>query len=146
MSSNPGDVVAATAPPTLGGYGQEHYWNARYRNQKQHYDWYVTWDQFKELILPKLPTGVTVDNLKVLTVGCGNSDLGEHMFDDGFTNQISIDISEVVIQQMTEEVTSQLQQVRFVQMDVREMKFEDDHFDLIIDKGYVCIYLQLLYH
>ncbi len=33
-------------------------------------------------------------------VGCGNSKLSEQMYDDGYKNILSIDISEVVIEKM----------------------------------------------
>lgn len=36
-------------------------------------------------------------------VGCGNSKLSEDMYDDGFTNIISTDISDVVIDQLKQD-------------------------------------------
>lgn len=33
-------------------------------------------------------------------LGCGNSELSQKMYDDGFENIVNIDISDVVIEQM----------------------------------------------
>ena len=41
----------------------------------------------------------TKENCKVLNVGCGNSQLGEHMLLSGFSDVVNVDYSEVVIQQ-----------------------------------------------
>jgi len=72
---------------------------------------------------------------RVLIVGCGNSRLSENMFDDGFSDVTSIDYSEVVVRTMTETVTSKKPALKYVVMDARELKFPDESFDVIIDKG-----------
>ena len=41
--------------------------------------------------------------MKVLMVGCGNSELSQEMYSAGYTNILNIDISEVVIDQMKQQ-------------------------------------------
>lgn len=55
------------------------------------------------------------------------------MFDDGYHNNISIDICENVIEFMKERNASRKGCI-FKKMDVREMTFPDETFDLVIDK------------
>ena len=50
----------------------------------------------------------TKENCKVLNVGCGNSQFGEHMLLSGFSNIVNVDYSEVVIQQSTSNFTFML--------------------------------------
>eukprot|EP01006_Ploeotia_vitrea_P038351 TRINITY_DN66227_c6_g3_i2.p1 TRINITY_DN66227_c6_g3~~TRINITY_DN66227_c6_g3_i2.p1 ORF type:complete len:209 (-),score=104.04 TRINITY_DN66227_c6_g3_i2:356-982(-) len=71
--------------------------------------------------------------LKVLVVGCGNSPMSKHMYEDGFEDMTSIDYSDVVIEKMRQ--TDPDNKYNFMSMDVRKLKFPDAHFDLIVDKG-----------
>lgn len=71
---------------------------------------------------------------KILVIGCGNSKMSEEMYDDGFTNLTNIDISQVVIDQMkvrNEERPS----MQWIKMDVTEMTFENESFDIVLDKS-----------
>ena len=36
-------------------------------------------------------------NMKILVVGCGNAKFSEDLYDDGYTNVVNNDISDVVI-------------------------------------------------
>eukprot|EP00823_Brevimastigomonas_motovehiculus_P001217 TRINITY_DN11737_c0_g1_i1.p1 TRINITY_DN11737_c0_g1~~TRINITY_DN11737_c0_g1_i1.p1 ORF type:complete len:249 (+),score=66.14 TRINITY_DN11737_c0_g1_i1:158-904(+) len=73
--------------------------------------------------------------LRVLVVGCGNSELSEQMYKDGFVNIISIDYSETVIKQMQNAYGKDMPQLSFQTMDVRDLRFKDETFDIICDKG-----------
>ena len=56
------------------------------------------------------------------------------MFDAGYENTVSIDISSVVIERMQEQAKSKNMNIDYRQMDATQMDFEDDSFDAIIDK------------
>ena len=95
-----------------GGYGEKTYWDQRYANEDK-YEWYLSYAQFKGQLLPHLsvadyPTPAADEarrprsSLRVLVVGCGNSELSKQLFDDGFTDLHSIDYSEVVIDKMNQ--------------------------------------------
>lgn len=69
-----------------------------------------------------------------MNLGCGNAEFSEDMYDDGYKNIINIDIASNVIDQMKARNKSR-KNMTFEVMDVRDMKFEDNSFDLIIDKS-----------
>jgi ubiquinone/menaquinone biosynthesis C-methylase UbiE len=57
------------------------------------------------------------------------------MFDDGFTDMTSVDYSEVVIEKMQAQFRAAGKALKFEVMDVRDIKYKDETFDCIIDKG-----------
>ena len=67
--------------------------------------------------------------------GCGNSRLSEDLYDAGFNNIENVDISAVVIRQMTDRNKSKRPHMHFLQMDLLKMSFADNTFDSVIDKG-----------
>lgn len=73
-------------------------------------------------------------NENVLVVGCGNSRLSENMFDVGMKNIINIDLSSIVIQQMSSKNKNR-KEMQFLKMDMLNMEFEDSKFDAVVDKG-----------
>ena len=132
-----------------GGYGEKTYWDSRYA-QEERYDWYLSYPQFKEQLLPHLrvqdgaaaaeaasssPSLRPRSALRCLVVGCGNSELSAAMVDDGFSSLESVDYSAVVIDKMRAQHRLR-PELRFSVMDVRDMKsFPDQAFDAIIDKS-----------
>ncbi|KAI9914512.1 hypothetical protein PsorP6_007626 [Peronosclerospora sorghi] len=70
--------------------------------------------------------------VRILVVGCGNSALSAEMTADGFTNVLSVDFSERVIDEMKRKHPKLQWQV----MDMTNMKtLKDESFDLVMDKG-----------
>ncbi|CAH2311827.1 methyltransferase 13 isoform X1 [Pelobates cultripes] len=72
---------------------------------------------------------------KVLVVGCGNSELSERLYDAGCQNLANIDVSEVVIRQMSERNASKRPLMTFQLMDATQTTFSDSHFQAVLDKG-----------
>ena len=72
---------------------------------------------------------------KTLIVGCGNSTLGEDMYDAGINDITNIDISEVVIKKMGARNIEKRPKMVFTQMDMLAMSFDDATFDCVLDKG-----------
>jgi ubiquinone/menaquinone biosynthesis C-methylase UbiE len=60
--------------------------------------------------------------------------MSEVMYDDGYTNIVNIDISSVVIKQMAERNAKRVG-MKYETMDVRDIKYPDNYFDLAIDKS-----------
>jgi len=137
---------------TSSGYGDKAFWDKRYEQQDGKYDWYLNYTQFADVIVPQLsvldlaqshladnsPTfeaaKVSRSKVKILVVGCGNSELSEQLHDDGFQQVTSIDYSEIVIHKM-QEMLKNKPKLTFDVMDVRELKYSDESFDCVIDKG-----------
>ncbi|WVQ97977.1 hypothetical protein IAU59_005097 [Kwoniella sp. CBS 9459] len=71
---------------------------------------------------------------RMLMLGCGNSALGEVLYDAGWTNIVNLDYSKIVIDQMKERHTSR-PLMEWHEMDVLDLKYGEDEFDLVVDKG-----------
>lgn len=111
-------------------YGDADYWEKRYEEQQGNtFDWLEDYENLKcvikELINP---------DSKVLILGCGNAELSEQMYEDGYVHIDNIDISSVVIQQMKERNASKNDMTWNV-MDVRDLRFPANTFDIAIDKS-----------
>lgn len=114
----------------MPNYGDPKYWDNRYlQNQGSTFDWLENYESLKPLM----------DNLferhnKILNIGCGNAELTEDMYDDGYTQIWNTDISEIVIDAMKARNVNRPGMVWEVD-DVLDMKYESESFDVIIDKS-----------
>lgn len=81
---------------------------------------------FEELKIPK--------NAKILNIGCGNSEFSERLYDDGYTNNVNIDIAPNVIKYMNNR-KGKRKGLQYEVMDVRDLKYKDETFDIVIDKS-----------
>uniref|UniRef100_A0A1D1YQ75 Methyltransferase-like protein 13 n=1 Tax=Anthurium amnicola TaxID=1678845 RepID=A0A1D1YQ75_9ARAE len=112
-------------------YGDALYWDARYLEEGgASFDWYQLYSALRPLVRTFVPT-----SSRVLMVGCGNAVMSEDMVKDGYEEIMNIDISSVVIDMMRKK-HAHVPQLKYMQMDVRDMSFfPDDSFDNVIDKG-----------
>ncbi|KAL0719312.1 hypothetical protein Bca4012_068636 [Brassica carinata] len=111
-------------------YSEKWYWDDRYTNESDPFDWYQNYSSLAPLINLYVPHRTH----RALVIGCGNSAFSEGMVDDGYEDVVNIDISSVVIDAMNEK-HSHRPQLKYLKMDVRDMKaFEDTSFDAVIDK------------
>ena len=129
-------------------YGDPQYWERYYRHHASQRgadtEWYAPLAAFVSM----MPTPAQLKALRAaardaeqpeprtLVLGCGNSELSEHLRDAGYGHIVSIDISAVCVQQMREQHARDTK-LSFVQGDVRDMKqlFPDGSFDLVVDKA-----------
>lgn len=70
----------------------------------------------------------------ILIPGCGNSSLSADLYDVGYQNITNIDVSEVVIKQM-KATNAHRDNMKFIYMNAMAMTFEDEQFNVILDKG-----------
>lgn len=117
-------------------YGEATYWDQRYEKEaaegQQTYDWLGDYARFKEFI--EAATGGRRD-AKLLDLGCGNARLTEELFDDGFKDITGLDISPVVIEQMSKRNAETRPGIKWVVGDCFNMDLPDESFDLVIDKS-----------
>ena len=78
--------------------------------------------------------------LSCLQLGCGDSVLAEELYDDlgGCCQIVNIDWSPTVIKKMQNRAPSlQRHGLSYKRMDARELEFQRNQFDVVIDKGTV---------
>ena len=113
-------------------YGEKEYWKKHYKNiDNNTFDWLLDYSDVKDIISS---LKISKESGKILNVGCGNSEFSEHMYDDGYHNIQNIDISQELINYMSERIQNR-PGLTYEVMDILDMKFTNNSFDLIIDKG-----------
>ncbi|KAJ6755152.1 S-ADENOSYL-L-METHIONINE-DEPENDENT METHYLTRANSFERASES SUPERFAMILY PROTEIN [Salix purpurea] len=111
-------------------YGDALYWDVRYVQEAESFDWYQRYASLRPFVRRHIPA-----SSRVLMVGCGNALMSEDMVDDGYENIMNVDISSVAIDLMRRKY-EQMPQLKYMEMDVRDMSFfPDESFDAVIDKG-----------
>jgi len=123
-----------TLPKLNEEYGTQDYWNERYAQEidnNSDFDWFKSYEDIVDLIHEYIPDRSS----RVLILGCGNSRLSEQMYDDGYQNIVNVDYSSVVIEQMKARHQDQRPSMKWLEMDVRALQFDDATFEVIIDKG-----------
>ncbi|KAJ7625681.1 S-adenosyl-L-methionine-dependent methyltransferase [Roridomyces roridus] len=115
-------------------YGEKAYWDERYSQEPADdasFDWFKTYDDIAPLLRELIPR----KDARILMLGCGNSTLSQDMYDDGYENIVNTDYSSVVIEQMSRRHTEKRPRMEWLEMDVRDLRFPDQSFDIAIDKG-----------
>ena len=116
----------------MPNYGDISYWEERYKNTEDStFDWLENYSTLKEIIDS---LNISKECGKILNLGCGNSEFSENMYDDGYHHIKNIDISQNVINLMNSRVKDR-KEMTYEVMDVRDIKYEDNFFDLAIDKS-----------
>jgi cyclopropane fatty-acyl-phospholipid synthase-like methyltransferase len=110
-------------------YGKPEYWDERYKANDTTFDWYVSFEALKEIMLP-----LSKPESKILMIGCGNSRLSSQLYEAGYQNITNLDISEVCINQMKQRYKD-MDKMEWIRMDATKLDFPDASFDLVIDKG-----------
>ncbi len=76
-------------------YGRIQFWDLRYANEHEPFEWYYDYKFFQETINDNIPF-----DRKVMVAGCGSSNMLGDMADDGYTDIVGADLSRVVITQL----------------------------------------------
>ncbi|XP_069087543.1 eEF1A lysine and N-terminal methyltransferase isoform X2 [Pleurodeles waltl] len=118
-------------PRSSQEFASAQYWERFFRRRgTRAFEWYGGYTELCGVLHKYIKT-----RDKVLVIGCGNSELSEQMYDIGYEDLANIDISEVVIRQMTERNAVRRHKMTFQHMDMLDMRFPDSHFQVVLDKG-----------
>lgn len=123
------DAEEEEGPDPPPNYGSVEYWNARYQQEPEQFDWYQSWDLLNPVFAPLFTGSETA-----LNIGCGNSTMSYEMTQTTFKKVVSIDISSIVIEQMRQRYSGN-DALEWEVMDCSKMTFPDKSFDAVFDKG-----------
>ncbi|KAI8996436.1 S-adenosyl-L-methionine-dependent methyltransferase [Trametes punicea] len=114
-------------------YGTKEYWDQRYAQESEDssFDWFKSYSDIAEIIRELIPD----KSSRILMLGCGNSTLSQDMYDDGYRNIVNTDYSGVLIEKMRHKHERSRPEMEWHEMDIRDLRFPDDSFDVAIDKG-----------
>ena len=116
----------------MPNYGDIKYWEDRYKSSEDTtFDWLENYSALKDIIYS---LNIPKETGQILNLGCGNSEFAENMYCDGYKNIKNIDISHNVIKIMAER-NKDKEGMTYEVMDVRDLKYEDNSFDLAVDKS-----------
>lgn len=137
------------------------YWEGFFRQRGEAFEWYGSFHELRDPLLRALlfsqdvrekvgkevqDEHSQVESMKkeerktsmkekeVLVVGCGNSSFSADLYDCGFSNIVNIDFSPEVIAQMKKK-NEDRPKMRWEVMDMTNMAFSDESFEVIFDKG-----------
>ncbi|XP_021290180.1 methyltransferase-like protein 13 isoform X2 [Herrania umbratica] len=132
---------------TLGDFTSKENWDSFFtiRGSDDSFEWYAEWPQLRDSLFPLLQqqqqqqpspsSSSSSSSLQILVPGCGNSRLSEHLYDAGFEDVTNVDFSKVVISDMLRRNVRERPNMRWRVMDMTQMQFTDDTFDVVLDKG-----------
>ncbi|KAH9893400.1 S-adenosyl-L-methionine-dependent methyltransferase [Cubamyces lactineus] len=125
--------MADILPKKNEEYGTKEYWDQRYAQESEDssFDWFKSYNDIADIIRELIPD----KSSRVLMLGCGNSTLSQDMYDDGYKNIVNTDYSGILIEKMRHKHAQSRPEMEWHEMDIRDLKFEDDSFDVAIDKG-----------
>ena len=115
-------------------YSSQEYWETRYQKTEGFHEWYCSYENLKPLLEDKISL-----NHSVLEIGCGDSPLLTGMLAGGHTGLLhGIDFSESIILKLIEDQTKKSElciTAKYLEMDARCLKYEDNSWDALLDKG-----------
>ena len=113
---------------TNSKYKTLEYWDERYKEEES-FEWFGGYSNFKNVT-----ENYMQKNDKILVLGCGNSKMSEDIYNDGYSYITNMDYSSIVIESMRERCKI-LDKMKWLTMDINDLKFEKGSFDCIIEKG-----------
>lgn len=110
-------------------FKEKQYWEERYETEET-FDWFCQLSSFEHLLFQHIKPSDCILNL-----GCGNSNLSASLYERGYQNIDNIDFSQTVISRMKAKTLHTMPNMRWHLMDMLELAFDSDSFDVVLDKG-----------
>lgn len=82
-------------------YSSEKYWNDRYSKDLTEFDYYLTFDEIKEVLVDKNVLGDDKE-IEIFIPGVGTSSLPESLHKSGYSNVTCVDSSQVLVNHLME--------------------------------------------
>ena len=116
-------------------YNTQGYWEERYLLQQYPFDWLEDFNSLKPYLTEVFNSfGKEIPSLTILNSGCGMSEISENIYTTfGIKSITNIDYSVNAIRYMYQR-TRNYPEMNWIVMNSKEMKFEKETFDVIIDK------------
>eukprot|EP00756_Hemistasia_phaeocysticola_P003572 Hpha_TRINITY_DN12318_c0_g1::TRINITY_DN12318_c0_g1_i1::g.155958::m.155958 len=111
-------------------YSSREYWDKRYQLNPMPYEWYQTFATLRALLKRHIRQGS-----RVMIAGCGNSTLGEDLYDQAsMTDITAVDFSPKAVEQMTQRRGNR-EGLNYLVQDLTSLSFPQGTFDSIVDKA-----------
>ncbi|XP_073013391.1 uncharacterized protein [Typha latifolia] len=122
---------------TLGDFTSKENWDKFFtlRGAGDSFEWYAEWPELRDTLFSQLPSSSSTSPIQILVPGCGSSRLSEHVYDAGFKHITNVDFSKVIVSDMLRRYVRSRPEMRWRVMDMTELQFADESFDVILDKG-----------
>ena len=111
-------------------YTSVDYWDQRY-TKEEHFEWL---DQGYEPMLRLILRDIPDKCARILMLGCGSSRLSADLYEHGFHDILSTDISAVCIQKQSAKHEEDKTGLKWQVMDMSKMTYADKSFDVVIEK------------
>ena len=133
MKNNKKTKIVPFVPKSIEypNYSEREFWRIRYDNIDGPFEWYEDYETLSPLIKQLNLQKRSI----ILHVGIGNSEFSEKMYDDGYKKQYNIDYSRNVIHYMKQRNKRLRSSMIFETMNVLDLDYEDNQFDVIFDKA-----------
>lgn len=119
-------------------YASKSYWEEAYGAGKygESFDWFGGWEEpdISNATIAEVFRSLHSKDQKILMMGCGISNVSAHMYREGYTNIMNIDVSEAAITQM-QQLWGHLEGMQWKAMNAGALDFPDDSFDVVLEKG-----------
>lgn len=124
--------------PSDSNFGRQEYWNDVYETQGGEFSWYSGWNEIEPFVEELIPNRSS----HVLIPGMGNDGAIVDMYDSGYHNLTAFDYAEAGVEcaqclmgDKRIRNDSNENGVTLLVADARNLPFENNEFDAVLDKG-----------
>lgn len=130
-SCNAFAILQQLPEPSDSNFGRQEYWNEFYKQQDS-FSWYSDWDDLEPFVQELIPS----KELRILIPGVGNDEAIVGMYDAGYRNLVLFDYAPEGVQCARRLLGPERSStVELLVADARDMPFESESFDAILEKG-----------